>query len=55
MKNKPRKRVTNRRARARLTKHVEQVNRYAAGIDVEPLFIGTTPFNFWIRQENRLS
>ena len=55
MKNKPRKRVTNRRAKARLTKHMEQVIFYAAGIDVEPLFIGTTLFKFWIRQENRLS
>ncbi len=47
--------MTIRRAKARLTKHVEHVNLYAAGIDVEPLFIGTTPFNFWIQQENRLS
>lgn len=34
MKNKPRKRVTDQQAKARLTKHLEQVNLYAAGIDV---------------------
>ena len=34
MKPKPRKRVADQRAKARLTKHLEQINLYAAGIDV---------------------
>ena len=34
MKHKPGKRVSHQRAKARLTKHLEQVNLYAAGIDV---------------------